>query len=201
VSAIEFRADTHQYFDGGVELPSVTDIVRFCDYDKVRKARSGNDPFYRDRGTRVHELCADYDFTGEMPQGTGLDGYLKAYADFLRDYRVKEWLYVELVVGSKELGYAGTIDRVGFIDGKLFIPDIKTASVLSKVTLQGQLTGYQEAFLDFCGRNSIELPPPHLAGLQLKRDGKYVFREIESDYRLWESCRYLHSKFWKGTKQ
>lgn len=189
---LRFIEETHQYFDGDTELPSVTDIVRFCDYDKIKNARSGGDPFYRERGTKVHELCADYDFTGALPTGTGVDGYLKAYADFKRDYRVNDWLFVEYQLGDAQIGFAGTLDRVGYIEGRLSILDLKTASNINKVSLQAQLTGYSILF------NTKE--PLALYGLQLKKDGNYTMHEVEPDFELFNACRTLHRKFWKGAK-
>ena len=33
---LEFDEEEHRYFDGGVELPSVTTITRFCSVDSKR---------------------------------------------------------------------------------------------------------------------------------------------------------------------
>jgi hypothetical protein len=194
---LRFIEETHQYFDGDTELPSVTDIVRFCDYDKIKNARSGGDPFYRERGTKVHELCADYDFTGALPTGTGVDGYLKAYADFKRDYRVNDWLFVEYQLGDAQIGFAGTLDRVGYIEGRLSILDLKTASNVNKVILQAQLTGYLLLLQDDTTFH-ISADSVKLYGLQLKKNGTYTLHEVEPDYELFNACRTIHRKFWKG---
>ena len=177
-----FDEAEHKYFDGDVELPSVTQITRFCSYDSING--NGSNPFYRERGTKVHELCADYDFTGELPIGTGVDGYLKAYADFKRDYRIKDWLFVEYALGSAEIGFAGTADRIGYIDGKLSILDIKTSSKLNILALEAQLTGYSILY----GQ------PVDLYGLQLQKGGKYRLVKINADTELFRACQYIHQK-------
>lgn len=179
---LTFDEEHHKYFDGEVELPSVTQITRFCSYDSINGA--GANPFYRERGTKVHELCADYDFTGEFPRGTGLDGYLKAYADFKRDYRIKDWSFVEFAQGNAETGFAGTIDRVGYIDGRLSILDIKTSSNINLVALTAQLTGYS-LLLGGCVA---------LYGLQLQKAGKYRLIPVNEDTELFNACKYIHQK-------
>ena len=186
---LTFDEVNHKYFDGDVELPSVTTITRFCHYDSVNG--NGQNPFYRERGTKIHELCADYDFTGELLCGTGVDGYLKAYADFKRDYRIKDWIFVEQMLGSADLGFAGTVDRIGYIDGRLSILDIKSSSNVNLVGLTAQLTGYMALY----GARA------DLYGLQVKKDGSYRLIPVEADTELWNACQSIHSRFKKKEKK
>lgn len=181
MAQLTFDEEHHKYFDGDVEIPSVTTITRFCSYDSINGM--GMNPFYRERGTLVHELTADYDLTGELPQGTGVDGFLIAYANFVRDYRPK-WDFVEYMVGSKEQGFAGTVDRIGYIDGNLSILDIKTSSKPNILALTAQLTGYDL----LTGSHSA------LYGLQLQKTGKYRLIPIEHDIGLFLACQTLHQK-------
>lgn len=180
--ALTFNEKEHRYFDGDIELPSVTTITRFCHHDSM--SWRGQDPFYRERGALVHDLCCDYDFTGELPHGTGVDGYLVAYANFKRDWRIKDWLHVEMMLGSAKHGFAGTLDRLGIIDGNLSILDIKTSSKLNILALSAQLTGYRILL----GQDV------NLYGLQLKKDGKYMLKEIPFDEELFYCCKTLHEK-------
>ena len=177
---LRFEEAEHRYFDGDIELPSVTTITRFCSYDS--RSAAGTNPFYRDRGTKIHELCADYDYTGELQTGTGVDGYLQAYADFVRDYRPK-WDWIEHMVGNAKLGFAGTIDRMGTIDGKQTILDIKSGTHINKLALTAQLTGYAAL---------TEATETNLWGLQLMKNGKYRVIPVEFDYEVWTSCVVLH---------
>lgn len=174
--------ERHVYMDGGIELPSVTTITRFCSMDS--RTAAGTNPFYRERGTLVHALCADYDYTGVLPIGTGVDGYLQAYADFVRDYRPK-WDWIEHIVGSARQGFAGTIDRMGTIDGHSCILDIKTSSKVNMLALTAQLTGY--AYL-------TQEADAVLWGLQLMKNGKYRVIPVDYDYEVLTCCFVLHQK-------
>ena len=137
-----FNEDTHTYTVDGVVLPSVTHICRFFMVDVAAGARTWLRDVAADRGSRVHAytVAADY---GETPEVIDPDcaGYVKAYERFLRDY-TPQWQYIEHVMGSRELGYAGTADRIGIIDGKRVILDIKTTSKLHKIAVTAQLQGY-----------------------------------------------------------
>lgn len=184
---LTFDEANHKYFVDGIELPSVTTITRFCSADS--RTLAGSDPFYRERGTAIHELTADYDLTGEFPIGTGYDGYLSAYRAFKRDYRIKTWDYIEYAMGSLKHGFAGTADRIGVIDGELSILDIKTSSTVNKSALKAQLTGYMKLL----GK------PCKLYGLQLKKDGDYRLIPIEQADELFNICFKLHNLL-KGDK-
>lgn len=186
-SPLEFRADTHQYFLEGVELPSVTRITRFLSVDVATQAR----PWLREaaarRGSAVHAACEALDY-GLEPEATPETApYLSAYRDFLRDYRVRGWLGVELPMGSLSLGYAGTADRVGIIDGQLAVVDLKSGSTLHTPSLIAQLTGYATLYHNLYGAF-----PTALYGLHLRRDRRYTLRPIPYDPALFEACRKLH---------
>lgn len=178
---LTFDEAKHKYFADGIELPSVTTITRFCSADN--RTFAGSDPFYRERGTAIHELCTDYDITGDFPIGTGYDGYLNAYRAFRRDYRIKTWDYIEYAMGSLELGFAGTADRIGKIDNDLCIVDIKSSATLNLIALKAQLTGYRKLYGKKC----------RLFGLQLKKDGTYRFIEVNDAEQLFFICYQLHN--------
>ena len=176
--------ERHVYIDeDGRELPSVTTITRFCSCDS--RTSAGSNPFYRERGTLVHALCADFDLTGAECEGTGVDGFLRAYYDFCRDYRPR-WDYVEWTIGGN--GYAGTLDRYGLMDGRPAILDIKTSSHLNDAALTAQLTGY--ALMTMQRTGAI----PKLYGLRLSKDGKYQLKEYHADIDLFRSCQVLHER-------
>lgn len=188
--ALEFDEEKHLYTLDGVELPSVTEICRFLNYDTAVNAK----PWLRDaaaaRGTRVHEWCMLYDYDAldfsdiepcEM-------GYVQAYLSFLRDYR-PQWQFIEHSIGSDRLGYAGTLDRYGLIDGKTAIVDLKTTSVLRKVPLAAQLAGYGDLLFDRYGYETN-----NFYGLHLQKDGCYALAEVEPDFETFYNCMALHNK-------
>lgn len=172
-----FDEENHTYTLDGSELPSVTQICRPLTVDICENAK----PWLRDaaaqRGTRVHEICAEIDLIGnadEVEITPDISGYIKAYLDFLRDYRIKSWDAVEMPLGSSELGYAGTIDRIGMLDGYRTIVDLKTGSRVDKPTLTAQLNGYRDLWED-THRERVD----RMCGLKLGRDGKYQLIPVQ----------------------
>lgn len=192
---LEFDEVKHEYRLDGQLLPSVTQIIRFLNYDTAENAKAWLRDAAGIRGSKIHAYCEDIDY-GALPDRIDWDciGYVDAYKAFLRDYR-PEWLYVEQKLGSLALGYAGTIDRIGLIDGVVTIVDLKTGSKVNKATLTAQLIGYQELCLD----NGLIHRLPNLLGLQLKKDGTYKLIPCERDYDLWKACKILHKGLVKTT--
>ena len=155
-------------------MPSVTEIVGLL------SPIDGNAPIIQQasrRGSAVHEYCEmiDYGAAPEMVEPE-LVGYLRAYNAFLRDYR-PDWLYVERPLYSAVHGYAGTLDRLGCIDGKITIVDLKTNASFdrtAKIKLACQLFGYAEMFEE---RYAIKVQDRF--GVQLKKDGTYTVHEAQ----------------------
>ena len=182
---LEFTAETHTYTLEGVELPSVTQIVRFLSYDVTATAKSWLRDVAADRGTRIHEYCMLYDF-GELPEQIDFDcaGYVKAYIAFCRDYK-PDWWCIERIAYAERNGtkYAGTVDRVGMIDGEAVIVDIKTGSTKSAVLNAAQLTGYAGFGL---------IPAPALYNLYLSKHGVYEYIPRKPNYDVFDACLTLH---------
>ena len=168
-----FDESTHTYTLDGVVIPSVTEICapitagKYPPVGVVQQAAA--------RGTRVHELCALYDMDA-LPDEieAELVGYVKAWAAFCRDYK-PVWRHIELpLYGSPDTGlpFAGTLDRIGEIDGRTRVVDIKTTASLdrpAKVALCEQITGY-EWLADL---NKIDVSYGDGMGVQLFADGNY----------------------------
>lgn len=168
-----FEEATHTYTLDGVVIPSVTEICapitcgKYPPVGVVQQAAA--------RGTRVHELCALYDMDA-MPDEieAELVGYVKAWAAFCRDYK-PVWTHIELpLYGEIDPGqpFAGTLDRIGDIDGRTRVVDIKTAASLdrpAKVALCEQIAGY-ECLADL---NGIDVSFGAGMGVQLFANGNY----------------------------
>ena len=180
-----FDEATHTYTLDGVAIPSVTEICapitcgKYPPVGVVQQAAA--------RGTRVHELCALYDMDA-LPDEieAELVGYVKAWAAFCRDYK-PVWRHIELpLYGSPDTGmpFAGTLDRIGEIDGRTRVVDIKTTASLdrpAKVALCEQITGY-EWLADL---NKIDVSYGAGMGVQLFADGNYrvhLIAEIAKKY-------------------
>ena len=200
-----FDEGTHTYTLDGVVIPSVTEICapitcgKYPPVGVVQQAAA--------RGTRGHELCALYDMDA-LPDEieTELVGYVKAWAAFCRDYK-PVWTHIELpLYGILDTGlpFAGTLDRIGEIDGITRVVDIKTTASLdrpAKVSLCEQITGY-EWLADL---NDIDVSYWDGMGVQLFANGNYrvhLTAEIERRYgfgsaALFHDLRKLH-KITKG---
>jgi hypothetical protein len=131
--------------DGGF-VPSVTTILecypKGAAYYNWLKENGKDSDEIRDeagrRGSVVHKLTEDYD-TGEEVQLVNPNGSI--------DYKLNEWAMferyvefrkrfqfvtdcIELNIISKDLGYAGTIDRVINMNGERILLDIKTSNAI-----------------------------------------------------------------------
>lgn len=173
MSELLFDEATHTYTLGGVALPSVTDVCAPLTSDKYG-GKNAVVQYAANRGSRIHELCALYDFDA-LPDEIEAEcvPYLKAWADFCRDWR-PVWERVEWP-GWSSLGFAGTVDRIGLIDGKRRVVDIKTASSLdraSKISLCCQTFGYTVIAVEEGMRMDGEP-----LGVQLKKDGTYTVHD------------------------
>ncbi len=177
-----FDEETHKYFLNGEEVPSVTQICSPLTANKYGAGQAIIQMAAR-RGTAVHEYCELIDY-GAMPEEVEpeLVGYITAYQKFLRDYR-PEWHYIEKQLADTQLKFAGTLDRMGVIDGKRTIVDIKTTASMdraSKISLAVQMAGYGIlAISNDMGEVEQSL------GVQLKKDGGYTIHDTKKTEKLY----------------
>lgn len=129
-------------------------------WERERDAASG-------KGTLIHEQAENYALGRTVTITPEIEGYVKAYDDFCYDFKPK-FIMTEALVVSHTYGYAGTLDSIVEIDGKVYVLDIKTGNYIwPEVALQ--LVAYARA--DFAGdrRTGTETPLPvlHKRGLVL----------------------------------
>lgn len=156
----------HEYWLGKRKLDSVTTILQYLgltnDYSNISS-------FYAERGTAVHKAVEFLD-KGTLDDAT-LDPicapYVAAYRRFLREstYSAVHW---EVPLHHELLGYAGTIDKVGRLHGRLGILDIKTSRTLDP-SVEPQLCAYQILW----DEHHADDPAHWKYALQLKDDGTY----------------------------
>ena len=168
---LDFDEVKHQYTIDGTPVPSVTEICKPLTVDVASQAKPWLRDAAADRGTRIHEYCAEIDMQGGA-EGMVFDwdcvGYVNAYLAFLRDYRITQWSAVEYMLCNPQMGVAGTLDRAGIVDRKMALVDLKTGSHIDRALLTAQLTGYQ-----FLWEQSGMEPIDALYGLQLRKNGEY----------------------------
>lgn len=187
-----FDEDKHEYFIGGKKVPSVTEICSMLSSGKYPAGAAVIEQAKR-RGTAIHELCEalDYDEDGiaQIEIEAEAFDYVKAYWSFKRDYQFPEWEYIERPLYSSEGMFAGTVDRIGIIDGRRIIVDLKSTSSMdrvSKLSLACQLQGYYR----LAEANGIDINLrdfQNSMGVQLKKDGTYStfsVKDIEAKYKV-----------------
>lgn len=171
---IEFDEKKHQYKVDGKVVPSVTEILEHITAVGYGKVNPSILEEAKERGTAVHELTEAIDL-GFPPEyiDPAVEGYAVAYLKFLEDYDV-EWDYIEHRFYEPKMGFCGTIDRVGKIDGKDCVLDIKTTSspsVDQKIAVCCQTVAYSYGMeSDEEGINYLDFDR---YALYLHRDGTY----------------------------
>ena len=159
----EYDDDIHSYFlvEGEIrtEFPSVTQLLK--EYGLV------DDTYYNEkackRGSDVHMFTARLDDTSNIltiPED--IRPYIDQYARFLSDIN-PQWTQIETPLISQKLGFGGTFDRLGYINDKYVLVDIKTGTLPKWVGLQ--LTMYARLIID------IGLKFPSIYSLQLTETG------------------------------
>jgi hypothetical protein len=136
--------DARFYYAEGSFFPSVTTILeaypKDAAYFKWIKEVGTDADTIRDeagrRGSVVHDLTERYD-NGEEVSLLNINGNLQfkmsewsmfeRYVDFVTRFK-PDYIMNEQNFVSPALGYAGTIDRLAWLDGKLTLIDIKTSN-------------------------------------------------------------------------
>jgi len=197
--SLEFDEVAHSYIVNGVSIPSVTEIVSPITYSKYSVPNAVVDQAAY-RGTIVHQMCADYDLgiiDDDYEVETELALYLAAWMQFCKDYQ-PEWEYVEAKMA--DMNFAGTVDRIGIIDGKRTIVDIKTVANMdraAKVAVCAQIYGYDYLAVV----NDIKDTKPFEGmAVQLKKDGTYTVHKVKdivtkynfNPAELWQQLKEIH---------
>jgi len=122
----------------------------------------------KNRGTTVHSIVEGWKNMGSIAGIEGpFQGYARSFRDWVSHHNV-EIVENEKTVISKKYGYAGTLDMLAKVNGKLMIVDVKTGKDLyPEVKLQ--TSAYRQALLE--GGINVE----GTSALLLQEDGSYKF--------------------------
>lgn len=164
VAALEFDPAEHRYTVNGLEVPSVTTILKdagMVDYSFCQE-------FARERGSAAHSaihfaLEGDLDESSLHPM---LVGYVAAARQAVADMKL-EIVAVERRVFSRSGHFAGTLDLGARLQKKLAFFDWKTGDPPPATALQ--LAAYADAWYEETG----ELVS-HRYAIRLFHDGRYV---------------------------
>jgi hypothetical protein len=143
---IDFLDSRFYITESGQYVPSVTTILSAYPksaafYEWLKKVGEDADTIRDEageRGSTVHQLTEDFDSGLEVSLLNNIGdieykliewAMFERYVDFRRRFPCKI-IHTELHLISERLGFAGTLDRVIELNGRLLIIDIKTSNSL-----------------------------------------------------------------------
>lgn len=180
----DFDPKTHTYRMNGNIIPSVTQVLApLQNYGHINPDVLQN---AARRGVAVHLACELDDMEANISEEDLTDEvlpYLMAWRLFKLEYGFEPTL-IEQLVHSTRYNYAGTLDRIGLIDGERWLIDIKATYAIQPTT------GPQTAAYLAAWNESLSDTVENRGCVQLKRDGTYAFKSYEEkdDWRAFLSC-------------
>jgi len=151
---LDYDDAAHSYKVEGIKVPSVTRVVDGC-FPKhlVDWALSiGEEEYHRiidealEIGNHTHEWIEEYIYTGRCifnEEGLGNNNSIEAFLAWEEKYK-PEWLSSEQKVYCDKYKYAGTVDAVAKINGRVCVIDFKTSKKIYK-PYHLQVTAYAQA--------------------------------------------------------
>lgn len=193
---IRFDEGTHTYWLGQQLIPGVTSVLKMVGgYEGVPEhilnAAS-------ERGRAVHLATEFYD-DGDLDEDS-LHESLRPYLDAWKQFRADTGFVVthsETMVYHPRHRYAGTLDRVGDLNKKRTLLDIKTTVDMMPATAL-QTAAYKAAF-EFM---HPETPIEKRVSVQLRADGTYRMHTYDdpSDLAIFLSALNLHNWILRNKK-
>lgn len=184
-SNLDFDEERHIYSLRGIQLPSVTQIMKPMSlmlYDGIPMQTLSE---AANRGTRAHEQISNSVLYGVIESDEDTQPYIDAFKLF-EDMYNPVWLASEYRTYHKQLRYAGTIDLIGYVtpdDGTgVDVIDLKTTAAWHPVMIGTQTSAYGEALRS----HGIKVRKQY--GLQLLKTGKMRFERLDDQFKT-----FLHS--------
>jgi hypothetical protein len=193
-SIAQFTAEGHVYSLDGRIVPSVTQALALAGIDDVSRVPPHHLKRAAAVGTAVHVACEflDEDDLDIESLDPAIVGYVLGYQRFKEQRGFSPILIEQRGIVSTGLPYGFCLDRIGILDDKEVLIDIKTAS--RKQNWWGiQVAAYAEA-VEFKG----ERMAVHVA-----KDGSYqlIPHEDAADFDAWQAALEIaHWKLAHGSK-
>lgn len=190
---LEFEEATHAYRLNGQKVPGVTGVLEGLGIIDTEWFL----PEHALRGQFVHSATHfwdedDLDLATVDPH---YSGYVNGWVQFRKDSGFKPHLIEQRVWHSS--GYAGTLDRTGWLNGRYILLDIKSGGLPGWTGLQ--TTGYEQALKERILHKEIDAPMPvSRYAVQVKKDGKYSLKEYTDwqDRDVWNAALRVYQ--WKN---
>jgi len=178
---LSFDEPTHTYKLHGIEIPSVTQVMKPLNESYYGGIDTGVLEKAAARGTAVHNAIENFLKFGIDDIESEYYGYYRAFKSFMFDFK-PDIIGSENRIYHRVHRYAGTSDLALGIKDKILCVDVKTSSSIVKMLTRVQLEAYSRAFsshkAEFAGK----------AVLHLKKSGQYSFDDYYEpmDKEAWE---------------
>jgi hypothetical protein len=185
MAQLTFKADTHQYFIGKKQIPSVSAILKKVG---LTKDFTGVDEFYRNRGIACHLAIKLY-LEGILDKSSldpAIKPHFEAFLKYSTDHPLGEILALEKPMNDLSESFAGTPDLV--TDRAIY--DWKCSKSHDKVAeLQGQ--AYKVLGMHNKLMLETEVCYPFVV-VELHDDGTFAEFEYGSGHEQWPSVMDLY---------
>ncbi|MHB1692594.1 MAG: hypothetical protein ACYCUW_01745 [bacterium] len=174
---LEFNEEKHIYSYGGKVLPSVTTVIK----EVLNIEYPDYAVYHATRGTYVHKAVELYlrnnlDFDS-------LDENVKPYLDSFIKFQEKAKIVPVLLeerFADKNITFAGTVDIVAKINGKICLFDIKTGQ--KQDSYKAQMAGYKRLLSD----NGVQIDKIYILDLKPEEFKVLPVEKIEQYWSLFE---------------
>lgn len=146
---VTYEDETHTYKVDGVIVPSITQVIASENPDQFKNVAPETLIRACVLGTAMHKAIEDYEMVGiDDPNNIELRNYkfLKKVYGF--EHRYSE---IPILINYKGYWFAGRLDEIIAINGKLGINDFKRQSILDQLKVGKQLNLYRLGVLQTYG--------------------------------------------------
>lgn len=180
---VEFIEEQHIYLvDGLTIVPSVTQIMKPMSEAYYTGISEETMREAADRGTRVHKAIEDLE-KGVVTLPEISEDILPYVKNYLIAKHIKGFKPIHLEYRMTDGEYAGTIDQVAEMKGKIIIIDYKATSKYNRELAEVQLAGY-----DWLSRYNGIIPDEHYI-LHLTRE-TFKFNKVAINYPKWNELKH-----------
>ncbi|MBR6982077.1 MAG: PD-(D/E)XK nuclease family protein [Ruminococcus sp.] len=184
-SGLMFDEASHVYTLRGLQLPSVTQIMKPLNAVIYNGVPDQMMMVAADRGTRAHSQVEAIVKYGVEEFDEDTEPYVRAFQDFQKMF-TPTWIASEYKTYHKNLRYAGMIDLIGYVepdDGNgIDVIDLKTTASWHPVLLGTQLSAYAEAL------KSHGIKVRNVYGLQVTKYSKFRFEKLADEFKTFLHC-------------
>lgn len=140
-----FNSETHTYTLGNIILPSITQLLKLNEllHPEFFTKQAA------ERGKAIHKATELHDKSAIGTDDPAILAYLKAYQSFLADSGFRPTI-IEKPMYHEKLKVAGTPDRLGFLNKRRILLEIKTTQKPYPIYCEYQLAGQKLITEDFC---------------------------------------------------